>query len=113
MESISININNIDWNDVIKKKARGSGEEDLGKVQQVGQNYVLVQRGIINKQKLYIPKDMAESYDGDVLHFKISEEEAKDRFMRDSLLPPSRTTVVQNEDYIRFIDAWEKLQLSH
>src|ERR1051325_1279244 len=76
----------IDWDDVIKKEARGNGDEDLGEVQEVGENYVLVQRGMINKDKFYIPKDQVESYDGDVLRFSISEEEAKSRFLGDS--PP-------------------------
>ena len=80
---------NIDWNDVIKKEARGSGDEDLGEVQEVGQNYVLVQRGMINKDKFYIPKDMVESYDGDVLRLSISEEDAKSRFLGYS--PPPTT----------------------
>jgi uncharacterized protein (TIGR02271 family) len=83
-------IKNIDWNDVIKKEARGSNDEDLGEVQETGQNYVLVQRGMINKDKFYIPKDQVESYDGDVLRFKISEDDAKSRFSRDS--PPSSST---------------------
>jgi uncharacterized protein (TIGR02271 family) len=81
---------NIDWNDVIKKEARGSGDEDLGEVQETGQDYVLVQRGMINKEKFYIPKDMVESYDGTVLRFSISEDDAKSRFLRDS--PPSPST---------------------
>jgi uncharacterized protein (TIGR02271 family) len=83
---------NIDWNDVIKKEARGSGDEDLGEVQETGQDYVLVQRGMINKEKFYIPKDMVESYDGDVLRFRISEDDAKGRFLRDSPPPSSRTS---------------------
>jgi uncharacterized protein (TIGR02271 family) len=77
----------IDWIDIIKKEARGSNNEDLGEIQEVGENYVLVQRGLINKDKFYIPKDMVESYDGDVLRFNISEEEAKLRFLGDS--PPT------------------------
>ena len=32
----------IDWNDVIKKEARGINDEDLGEVQLVEDNYVLV-----------------------------------------------------------------------
>ena len=82
----------IDWSDVIKKEARGSNDEDLGEVQEVGQDYVLVQRGLINKDKFYIPKDMVESYDGDVLRFSISEDDVKSRFLRDSPPSPSRTT---------------------
>jgi uncharacterized protein (TIGR02271 family) len=81
---------NIDWNDVIKKEARGSGDEDLGEVQEVGPNYVLVKRGLINKEKFYIPKDQVESYDGDTLRFRISEEEVQSKYMGDS--PPSSVT---------------------
>jgi uncharacterized protein (TIGR02271 family) len=80
---------NIDWNDVIKKEARGNGDEDLGEVQEAGQDYVLVQKGMINKERFYIPKDQVESYDGDVLRFRISEDDAKSRFLRDSPPPSS------------------------
>ena len=79
----------IDWSDVIKKEARGSNDEDLGEVHEVGEDYILVQRGLINKDKFYIPKDMVESYDGDILRFSISEEDAKSRFLGDS--PPPTT----------------------
>ncbi len=66
---------NIEWNETIKKEARGINDEDLGEVQEVQGNYVLVQKGIINKEKFYIPKDQAESYDGDVLRFRFSKQE--------------------------------------
>lgn len=85
----------IDWSDVTKKEARGSNDEDLGEVQEVGQNYVLVQKGMINKEKFYIPRDLAESYDGDVLRFRISEEDAKSRYMRDTPPPSSSQTSTQ------------------
>lgn len=65
----------INWNDVIKKEVRGTNDEDLGEVQEVKDNYVLVQRGIIKKEIFYIPKNQAESYDGNVLKFKFSEQE--------------------------------------
>ena len=81
---------NIDWNDVIKKEARGSGDEDLGEVQEVGSNYVLVQKGLLNKEKFYIPKDKVESYDGDKLRFRITEAEVQSKYMGDS--PPSSLT---------------------
>jgi uncharacterized protein (TIGR02271 family) len=80
------NSNNIDWDDVIKKEARGSDDEDLGEVKEIDRNYVLVQKGLINKEKFYIPKNMAESYDGSVLRFNISKDEVRNRFMGDS--PP-------------------------
>jgi hypothetical protein len=65
----------IDWNDVIKKEARGINDEDLGEVKEVKNNYVLVQRGIIDKEKFYIPKGKAESYDNNVLKFRLAESD--------------------------------------
>ena len=75
-------LSSIDWNDVIDKEARSSNNEDLGKVQKVDENYVFVQRGMISKDKFYIPIDMVESYDGTILRFRISEEDATARFLR-------------------------------
>ena len=66
---------NIDWADVIKKEARGINDEDLGEVQEVQSNYVLVQRGMIDKETFYIPKEQAESYDGNILKFRLSESD--------------------------------------
>ena len=45
----------INWNDVIKKEARGKNDEDLGKVQEVGDTYVLVQKGLISKEDNFSP----------------------------------------------------------
>ncbi len=47
----------IEWDEVIKKEARGIDDEDFGEVQDIQGNYVLVQKGLINKEKFYIPKD--------------------------------------------------------
>jgi len=65
-------LSSIDWNDVIDKEARSSSNEDLGEVQEVDENYIFVQRGMISKDKFYIPIDMVESYDGTILRFRIS-----------------------------------------
>ena len=72
----------INWADVIKKEARSIKDEDLGEVQEIDEKYVFVQRGTISKDKFYIPIDMVESYDGIILRFKISEEDATARFLR-------------------------------
>ncbi len=80
-----MNSSDIEWNDVLKKEARGIDDEDLGEVREVQGNYVLVQKGLINKEKFYIPKDQAESYDGDVLRFRISQEDL-DQYQHE---PPS------------------------
>lgn len=76
----------IEWNKIIKKEAKGINNEDLGEVQEVTQDYVLVEKGVINKEKLYIPRDLAVGYNGATLIFNINAEEAKNKFLRKS--PP-------------------------
>ena len=84
----------INWNDVIKKEARGKNDEDLGKVQEVGDTYVLVQKGLISKEKFYIPQSEVEGYDGDVLRFKISEDDIRSKYLGD--MPPSVSSSVDD-----------------
>jgi uncharacterized protein (TIGR02271 family) len=84
------NEQNINWDDVIKKEARGINDEDLGEVKEVGDTYVLLQKGLINKEKFYVPQNEVESYDGNILQFKLSEEEIKNKYSRDS--PPALNT---------------------
>jgi uncharacterized protein (TIGR02271 family) len=86
------NEQHINWDDVIKKEARGINDEDLGQVQEVGDTYVLVQKGLINKEKFYVPQNEIESYDGNILRFKLSEEEIKRKYSQDSPLARNTNT---------------------
>jgi uncharacterized protein (TIGR02271 family) len=80
------NIDSISWNDVIKKEARGAlDDSDFGEVQEIGQNYVLTQKGLMNKEKFYIPKYLVQGFDGNTLWFNASKNELEG-WMHDS--PP-------------------------
>ena len=71
---------NIDWNDTIKKEAEGINGEDFGEVQEISNGSVLVQRGIINKERFLIPQQLVESYDGDIVRFRISEDDMLSKY---------------------------------
>jgi uncharacterized protein (TIGR02271 family) len=90
----------INWNEVIKKEARGKNNEDLGEVQKVGDTYVLVQKGLINKERFHIPQDEVESYDGDVLRFKLSEDEIRSKYLGDVDPSVSSTSDNDNANYV-------------
>lgn len=90
----------INWNEVIKKEARGKNDEDLGEVQKVGDTYVLVQKGLINKERFHIPQDEVESYDGDVLRFKLSEDEIRSKYLGDIDPSVSSTSDNDNANYV-------------
>jgi uncharacterized protein (TIGR02271 family) len=97
----------IEWSDTIKKEARGSNDEDLGEVQEVTDGYVLVQRGMINKEKFYIPQDQVESYDGSVLRFTISEDEIKSKYMSD-MPPPSQSFTKETSSRVQRSEGQEE-----
>ena len=92
-----MNSSDIDWNDVIKKEARGINDEDLGEVQEVQSNYVLIQRGIINKEQFYLPKDQAESYDGTVLNFRISKSDLKSRYKDEPFMKDVESDTLESD----------------
>jgi hypothetical protein len=79
--------NSIEWKDIIKKEARGYEKgDDLGEVQEIGQEFVVTERGRVKKNKFYLPKPLVAGYDGEVLWFNITEQEAEDNFKKDE--PP-------------------------
>lgn len=76
-------ISNIDWDETIKKEARGIDDADFGEVQNVSNGNVIVERGILEKEKFCIPQDKVKSYDGKVVRFDVSEQEVENKFYSD------------------------------
>lgn len=72
---------NLDWNDTIKKEARGIGNDDFGEVQEVSDRYVFTQKGVVDKMVFRLPKDKAISFDGKILRFDITEKEAMEKYV--------------------------------
>ena len=79
--------NFVDWKELKGKEARGvSNDVDLGEVQELGQHYIMTQKGRVSKDKFFIPKYLAEKYDGHILHFNVTEGQEMG-FVRES--PPT------------------------
>jgi hypothetical protein len=66
----------INWEEVIKKEARGLDDYDLGEVQEVNDDVVITKKGVVDKDKFYLPKTKANKFDGDKLWFEVTKEEA-------------------------------------
>jgi hypothetical protein len=74
------NKNIIDWNEVVKKEARGIDDADLGEVQLTIGDTVITEKGIADKDRFYLPKDLVDRFDGHNLWFKITEDEANNTY---------------------------------
>jgi len=68
---------NINLDDIIKKEVIGIDGLDLGKVIEIGQTYIVTQRGLIEKKKYHLPISSIESFDGEILNLKINETDLK------------------------------------
>jgi uncharacterized protein (TIGR02271 family) len=74
----------INWDELIKKEARDRDGEDLGEVQKVGPSYVLTEKGLISKDRFYIPKSLVQGYDGETVWFYVTKEQAEREFIRET-----------------------------
>ena len=79
----------MDWNDAIKKEARGTDDIDLGEIQEVRTTYVRTKKGLISKHDYYLPKYLVEGYDGDKVHFRVTQDDADRLFTSKNGTPPS------------------------
>jgi hypothetical protein len=82
---MSNNSDTRDYNpeEIIKKEARGLGDDtDFGEVQEILGEYIITQKGTVDKERYYIPKNLIEKFDGDTVYFKITKDEAK-QYKRD------------------------------
>ncbi len=74
--------NDFPWNEIIKKEARGIDDADFGEIQSVDPEYVLTQKGIIDKEIFSFPTNLVQEYDGNRVLFKVTEEEARNSYMQ-------------------------------
>lgn len=85
----------INWNDVMNQDTRSMDDAYLGKVKGLCEPFIVLEKGTIKKEKLYIPRSLIENYSGGELYFSITEQEAKDTYRRKS--PPTEDEIKQIE----------------
>jgi len=73
--NVSNNKDNINWNNIVKKEVLGTGGLDLGEVVQVGDNFIIIQKGLLNKKRYIIPISTIENFDGETLKVKVDEND--------------------------------------
>ena len=64
------------WDALPNKKASGVDDCDLGVVEEVQNEFIVTEKGIINKKRYYLPKIIA-GFDGHTLYFRIMKAESK------------------------------------
>ncbi len=89
--------NDFPWKETIKKEARGIDDADFGEIQSVDPEYVITQKGIIDKEFFSFPVNLVQDYDGNRVLFKVTEEEARNSYMQSQNVDLDRDDFSNNE----------------
>jgi hypothetical protein len=80
----------ITWVDLINESVHTSDDVDIGDIDAVSRDFIVVKRGYLNVHYYYIPMGKAEGWDGNVLWLMVPEEYVKRHYERDAHPNPSR-----------------------
>lgn len=77
------------WTDLINESVHTSDDEDIGDIEAVSRNFIVVKKGLVNVHRYYIPLHRVEGWDGKVVWLKIPEDTVKRNYERDVRPDPS------------------------
>ena len=74
---------NIEWAEVIHKHVRAADDVDMGDVERVGNEFIVVRQGVAKVHLCYIPKVCISNYDGSYLYLNVPSDFVRSKFERE------------------------------
>lgn len=71
------------WDEMKDKNVKSVDGEKLGKIEKISQNHIMVEEGMFKKKRFWIPKFLADVYDGKYLWLDIKKEEIQQQYYYD------------------------------
>ena len=71
------------WDEMKEKKVKSVDGEKLGKIEKISQNHIMIEEGLMKKKRFWIPKFVADVYDGKFVWLGIKQEELKQQYYYD------------------------------
>jgi hypothetical protein len=71
------------WDELVRKEVKGMDDVGLGEIKQFGAGWVMTEK--VNDKEMarfYLPKALAKGFDGKVVRFNVTEEQAEKDFMK-------------------------------
>lgn len=78
------------WKEMIDQSVYTSDDVDIGDVNALSRDFVVVKRGYLDEHHYYIPVTKVEGWSGEVLWLRIPEEKVKENYERQIVPDPSR-----------------------
>ncbi len=76
------------WTDLINESVHTSDDQDIGDIEAVSRNFIVVKKGLVNVHRYYIPLHRVEGWDGRVVWLKIPEDAVKANYEREAAPDP-------------------------
>ncbi len=93
----------LNWADLLNESVHTSDDQDIGDIEAVNREFVVIKRGFVNVHRYFIPADKIEGWDGNVLWLKITEDEVKRKYQNDNArIEPSRYLTKDFDNYYRY-----------
>jgi hypothetical protein len=84
--------------DITNESVHTSDDKDIGDIEAINRNFIVVKRGIVNVHYYYIPMSKVEGWDGHVVWLKITEDEVRRDYQKDRA-PDSSTYYIKDYPY--------------
>ena len=78
------------WKTLKGRDVKTNDGKDLGEIKDIPDNYIHVEKGTIHKESFWIPKYIADAFDGKTLWLLIDEEGLRDKHQYGREPPPGR-----------------------
>jgi hypothetical protein len=69
------------WSEIKDKKVKSKNGKKLGRIEKISQNHFKIEKGGVRKKRFWVPKNLADAYDGKYLWLKSDEEQIHDKFL--------------------------------
>lgn len=68
------------WSELKNTKVKSNDGKKLGKIKKISQNHFRIEKGTVGKKSFWVPKNLADAYDGEYLWLSNNEEEIRGKF---------------------------------
>ena len=89
--------NNIPWDQLIHKHARTTDKVEIGYVERIGDEFIVVREGVSNVHVYYIPKTYIHEYDGNQIWIDAASSLVRSKFERKTEPPVEELRAMATE----------------
>jgi hypothetical protein len=101
------------WKTLKGRDVKTNDGKDLGEIKDISDNYIHVEKGTIHKESFWIPKYIADAFDGKILWLLLDEEKLREKYQYGKEAPQgdqyAKTLKVSREHHMDRKEAMEQI----